>query len=1164
MNISTLSSYRERFIKALVVMKLVVLLIALACFKVSASVYAQTITLNEKNAPLSKVFKIIEQQSGYSFFYNNEVLRQMPKVNIAVKEVTLSQALDQCLEGLALRYEIVDNTIIVKAKDKSLSKKVKTALSLPVEVKGKVTDTTGAVLPGAAIHIKGSNKAYTADSNGEFSFSAQPGDEVTVSFIGYSPYIMKVSDSMPFQEVVLRRINNALDQVVVSTGYQTLPKERATGSFTTVNNQLYNQQVGTDILSRLEYIANGVSVYRNNSTATNQLMVRGISTINGPTSPLIVVDNFPYEGNINNLNPNDVESVTVLKDAAAASIWGTKAGNGVIVITTKKGKVNQPLKLSFNSSVTISNKPDLDYLTLMSSADYIAFEKDLYSRGYYNNQINSAQYPVVSPVVQLLVKAANGSITPAQAEQQINSLTNNDTRDDFEKFIYQKAVNQQYHIDLSGGNGKSTYLFSVGYNKDISNLAAKYERLNLRSNASFNPVKGLQLTTGLTYTKSNNRSGKTAFGYLQQPYQMLADTAGNPLSVAQTYSQAFKDNAAKTGQLLDWNYYPLTDYQHNYTLTGTQDILLNFGANYQILKGLSIDVKYQFEKQLVNASTTYNVESYFARNLINSYTQVNGSSVTNPIPKGGILDLQNSTLTASNLRGQLNYSRDWGKHSVSMIAGEELREVITDANRTRNYGYNNSLLTTSPVTYSTTYPNYVTKSLVAIPYNNSLSQTRNRFVSFYANGAYTYDKKYTLSGSMRRDASNLFGVNTNDKWTPLWSTGVSWDISEENFYSVKAISNLKLRATYGYSGNVDPSRSAVTTISYLGTSIYTSTPYAQVRNFSNPSLRWEKVGTFNLGMDFRFKGDRIYGSIDYYRKKSTDLYATVPVDYTVGLGIATLTKNVASMQGNGVDVEINSLNIDGSIKWLTNFNVNYYSDKVTKYTVLTTAGSIYTVGTKNPVLDRPVWGVYSYRWAGLSSNGNPQGILNGQISENYASLTGSGTQIADLVYNGPRFPVFYGTLGNTLSYKGLSFTARVTYNFGNYFKRQSVGYATLASSVGHADYSNRWQKPGDENTTNVPAFNYPINSARDNFYAGAETLIEKADCIRLQYITVAYDLSKKHYHWLPFNGLQVYLNANNLGIIWRANDLGIDPDYTSTTTLMPPAKNIAIGIRANL
>jgi len=1150
--------------KFLLTMKLTTLIIIIAMLQASASTKAQSITLSEKGVPLKLVFDKISDQTGYDFIISTSALKLASPVTINVKDLSLNSALEVIFFNQPLQYQIQDKFVVVSEK------KQHNKLTVPIiKIKGKVVDSLGKILPGATLKNLSSGVTATTDSAGSFTIQGNLNDKILVSYVGYSSYTFEINGSQ--SELLIRlspRLSKLNEISIVSTGYQTLPKERATGSFTVVSKDLYNQQVSPDILSRLESITNSVSVYRNSSTRTSQLMVRGLSTINGPTAPLIVVDNFPYDGNINNINPNDVQSVTVLKDAAAASIWGTRAGNGVIVITTKKGTSNQPLNIEINSNVTIGDKPDLNYLTPMSGSDYIDFEKLLYQNGYYKSKISSSQHPVLSPVVQLLLKATNGTITENQATDQINKLRGFDVRNDFSKYIYQRPINQQYHVNMSGGNNSVNYLFSSGYDKDVSSLSANYDRLNLRSAIVFKPVKGLQISTGLLYTLNHTKTGKPAYGNINPlaPYQILADAGGNALPITQTYSQSAKDNAATKGNFLDWNYYPLNDYQHNFTTVNTQDILGNFGAQYQIFKGLNVDVKYQYERQQLKSNLLYDAESYFARNLVNAFTQIDGSSLNRIVPEGGILDQQNAVLTSNDVRGQINYDHSWNKNSIILLVGGELRSIQNNASTFRTYGYNDDLLTSSGVDYINAYPNYITNRLANIPFNNSFSGTLNHFVSFFANGAYTYDSKYTLSASMRRDASNVFGAATNDKWTPLWSTGLSWNLSKESFYHITDLPYLKLRATYGFSGNVDPTKSSVTTISYApGNSIYTNSPYSDVSNFYNPDLRWEKVRTINIGLDFKLKNDRVTGSIDFYRKNATDLYATVPIDYTAGLNIATVTKNIASIQGNGLDVEINTVNLDGPLRWISTFNINYYKDRVTGFNQTSPNGSYYVADYQNPLLGYPVWGVHSYKSAGLDGDGNPQGYLNGKVSEDYASITGSGTKVSDLVYNGPRFPVLFGSVGNTVTYNNLSLTARITYNFGNYFRAQSVNYSTLASTgAGNSDYAKRWQKPGDEKLTNIPSIVYPINPDRDNFYTGSESLIQKADCVRLQYITLSYNLKREHFNWLPFKALQVYVNANNLGILWRANHLGIDPDYTYTNSVMPTPKNIAIGLRANL
>jgi len=291
-------------------------------------------------------------------------------------------------------------------------------------------ESTKEPLAGATIKIKEQGTVITTSRNGSFNFVTNLSSiTLEVSFVGYQEYEKQVSlpNLVPIQ-IYIKDDPKTLKEVIISTGYQELPKERSTGSFTKIDNELFNQQVSTDILSRLENVANSVSVDRTSSAAG--IMIRGLSTIQGISTPLIVLDNFPYEGDINNINPNDVESITILKDAAAASIWGTKAGNGVIVITTKKGRYNQPLTIDFTSNLTTGTKPSLSNLRQMSSADYISVEKMLFSNGYYDNLISDPSHPALSPVVELLLANRNGSINTSQLNTQINQLQNHNTVND--------------------------------------------------------------------------------------------------------------------------------------------------------------------------------------------------------------------------------------------------------------------------------------------------------------------------------------------------------------------------------------------------------------------------------------------------------------------------------------------------------------------------------------------------------------------------------------------------------------------------------------------------------------------------------------------------------------------------------------------------------------
>lgn len=998
-------------------------------------------------------------------------------------------------------------------------------------------------------------------------------DTVRFSSVGYKDFLFPVTQATHLQNLLIQLSPDikSLQEVIVSTGYQTLPKERATGSFTVISNQKLNEQVSIDILSKLEPITSGLTFNRTTSQ-TPLINIRGLSTINGPTAPLIVLDNFPYEGDLTNINPNDVESITILKDAAAASIWGTRAGNGVIVITTKKARFNQSLQIDLNASVTVGNKPDLFYTTQMSSTDYIDVEKLLFNNGYYDSKITDPSHPALSPVVDLLLAARNGTISGTSANSQINALRNIDVRNDFNKYLYQKSINQQYALSLKGGTINQSWLFSAGYDNNVNNLAAGYDRVNLRFQNSVNLLKKLQVNTSIYYTQSLTTNGKPGYGDITSgnnslyPYAQFADVNGNPLAINTGYDQSYLATAGN-GKLLDGNYYPLEDYKHIHNKTTLQDVTANLSANYQLLSFLNLNVQYQYERQNSNSNNFQDADSYQARGIVNQFTQISPSGVvTYAVPPGGLLDLSNQFIESHNVRGQINFNKNWGKNEINAIAGSEIRSVNTNGNADRLYGYNGQNLTYGNVDLTNPYPAFIDGASTYIPDLKSLSDTHNRYVSVFANAAYTYDSKYIFSISGRRDASNLFGVNTNDRWNPLGSAGLAWDISKESFYKLSWLPYLKARLTYGASGNVDLSRTAVTTIRYSSTSPYTQTPIAVYSNYANPDLQWEKTAMLNMGIDFRIINDRLGGSIEYYQKNGSNLYGSALIDYTSGIG-STVTKNAAAMKGHGIDLVLNSINTAGRLKWTTNFNLSFYNDKITSYYLADNEANLF-VGPFpiiSGLIGKPVYSILSFKSAGLDpQTGGPRGYINGAVSKDYNNLY-YNSKVEDLVYSGSALPTKFGSIGNTFNYKNAFVSFVITYKLGYYFKRTSIDYSNLfANGRGNADYSVRWQKPGDELHTNVPSLVYPAIVERDGFYDGSETLVEKGDHIRFQYITAGYEFNRKNFPRLPVKSFQLFANINNLGIIWAANKYHIDPDYYYSSNSLKPPLTISIGLKSSL
>lgn len=1003
---------------------------------------------------------------------------------------------------------------------------------------------------GASIYWKGSTVSGITDSNGVFRTTRGPGDTILrASCIGFAGAVQRVPVEYDDGPVViwLRPLAESLQGVTVSTGYQRLPRERATGSFEYVGKAELDLQLGSNVLQRLEGIASGVQ-FEQHPQRPN-VTIRGVSTINGPKDPLIVVDNFPFEGDINSLNPNDIASVTVLKDAAAASIWGSRAGNGVIVITTREGSRQEALRVELNANVVTASPPDLFSIPVMKTADYIGVEQLLFQRGYYRE--NAANPVAFSPVVELLFLQRNGRVDSATVASRLADWAAVDVRNEYRRWFYQRTMNQQYALNLQGRSGVLQWFMSGGYDQNHGSLGQLYRRASLRSTNTLQLRPGIRLRVGFQYSSMLNESGRPGYGSVTMangvlyPYAQFADENGLPGLIYKDYRQPYKDSTGM-GLLQSWNYYPLTDWQHDRRRSDNRHLLGTLDLQLRLLKGLHVSILYQYENQQSLQEDWRGEESYFTRNLINTFSQINraNGTIRYAVPLGGISDNAFGHLRAHQWRVQANYLRRFGVHELSVVAGAERRQRKEESETYRLYGVDANTLSHVKVDLVDPFPHYVTRGKAFVPSVNGLGGTDNRFVSMYVNGGYTILGKYTITASARKDASNLFGVESNKRGVPLWSAGAAWNILKEGFARRWKLDDWRLRVSYGYMGNADPSRSAVTTIRYVGSALYTNASSAQIFQYSNPTLRWERVGTFNIGTDISTRARRLVVTADYYIKKGVDLFGTVPVDQTTGVG-QSVVRNVASMRGHGVDVTINSLNTRGAVLWSTQWLFSYNRTKVLSYYLNNVLGRNF-VSAGNVIAGmpgQPVYSIAGFNWVGLdSTNGNPIGVLDGKLTTDYNAIM-SRTTADEIVYAGSALPVWFGSLMNSVKWKGLTISVNLSYETGHYFRKSSVSYSALFSGVGHSEYARRWQQPGDELYTSVPSLIYPANANRDRFYNQASIHHLPAGNLRLQFVHLQYNVPMRKKAMKYIKGVECYANGSQLGLLWKANKEGLDPEY---------------------
>jgi len=1039
------------------------------------------------------------------------------------------------------------------------------------DLKGFVVDTLGNPMEDVNIAVAGSHYVVKSDGRGTFRIPAALAGiskEIRLTKLGFESQTVPLSSDLTEIRVRMVPASSVLEEVQVTTGYQQMSKERSTGAFEFLDRKTLDRRVSPDLLSRLENMSNAV-LFDKRTDGQTQLFIRGQSTIESNNSPLIVLDNFPYEGDLNAINPNDIESVTILKDAAASAIWGARAGNGVVVITTKQGRYGESVNIEFNVNNTLSEKPDLFVnRNFLPSPDFIEVERWLFDQGFYLNKETDVARPLLSPAVELWIANRDGQLDDAQLDSEIEKLKRVDIRRELSDHVYRRLFNQQYAFSIRGGGANQRYMASIGHDRgdaQVRHTGSTRTSINLSLAQKLGPR--LELTGLFSSIFQRERYDHEVVNQLYgggariYPYARLQDDQGNFLPVWRDYRRAFTEDAESRG-LQSWEFYPIHDLQNMDNAVNGQDTRLNTALTYALPIGLKVEARYQYDGRRASTRSLQDRSLYSTRSLINRYAQPSDNGFEFPVPIGSVLDRREQQGSSHSVRLQAYFDKSWKDHGIKAIIGMEGRENIDRSNSHRMYGYNHNTLTYTRVDYHSYYllsPDGYTER---IPDNVMFSDLTDRYLSYFTNIGYEYQGRYLASLSARKDESNLFGVRTNQKGVPLWSAGLSWLLhKEEGWLPTAVFSHLKLRTTYGYSGNVNKSLTAYPTGIY-GVSSLTDLPYIQLLTPPNPDLRWERVGMLNVGLDFGLFGDMLNGSVEYYRKKAIDLIGQITLDPTAGFSVGSrniFIGNSASLRASGVDVNLNFTKRwkDANLHIRNTYSFN--TDRIVSYDYENTISSYFS-NYPRPREGRTRHALYSLRWGGLDGSGDPQVYVDGQLFKEYASVL-SAIDDDDVIYHGSALPRHFGALVPTYTWRGLSLGVTINYKFGYWFRKSSLRYTDLFDRwIGNVDYAQRWQKPGDENSTDVPAMpTVGVSPMRDFVYANADVLVLKGDHIRWRDINVSYTFRPKNIRQL--SSLTVYGYVDNIGLLWVSNTDGIDPEYAYYP--IPPMRSYSVGIKVN-
>lgn len=1117
-------------------MKLSFIFCVLFTLNISAGVYSQQnkVSLNLKNVTYEKFIETVKAQTGISFLYNSGLFKKADRISVSAEKETLDAVLNEILTKGGYTFDYEDEVVVIK-KGRDLP-----VVLPPVEkrtIKGVVRDSKGATLPGVSVIIKGTQVGVATDIEGRFEIKVDNNPALTLqfSFVGLKTKEVKIGEQHEMQ-VVMEAAAENLEEVVV-TGYQTLSKERATGSFGIINTQSIEAKLQPNLSSLLEGQATGVVLDKD-----GKIEIRGVSTFSAESTPLVVVDGYPIEGGLETINPENIENITVLKDGVAASIYGSRAANGVIVVTTTKGATDS-FTVSYKGIVSVTLKPDLSDLNRASTSDYIDAELDLFQQN--PNSPNTMSKSNMSRVTWLMMQAREGIITEADAMAEINELRKVDGLKQAEKYYYRNQLSHQHNLSISGGTEKNKFNAAINYLDTRRNMIhSDNSRLIFDIKNDWKPSRyvTLGLLANVVYQKDNKavRDWSDLLGYTSssaiQPYDNLVDPAtGNPTTVFSTSTYKIANYQTVAG-MKDWTYNPIEDLAKE--RVNSEDIQTRIGGNLRvnIIEGLNIETGGMWTRGSKVEKTVYDRDAYRIRIAYNDATSKENPA-SHHFPDGGMIDEWRNVNESWTIRTQINFNRSFmgDKHRVTFLAGNEVRKSTYSNNQlATRVGYNPTAGSFVPVNI---------KDYNAGIYNADMFMGRaftlktgsynlrdNRFVSWYGNASYEFDSRYLVSGSVRMDLTNFFGTDPKYRYKPLWSIGGTWKLSEEKFFDVSWIDRLNIRGSYGINGNISLSEGPFLILSAGSYSDMTGGVSYGVAAPPNNQLRWEKTATTNIGADITVLDNRVNIALDYYVKNSSDLLAKDAIDPTTGF--SSLTKNVGKMTNKGLEFTINADIVKkNDFLWNAIFNFSYNKNEVKEYNV-TRAYTTSWTGAPKMAKGYAADAMFGFRYAGLNDKGEAMGYNKDGEKDLMGNLTPD-----DIIYLGTVRPKYDLSFTNTFKYKDLQLSFMLIAKLGHKYRKDGF----YGSNYLNRHVSERWQKPGDEATKMYPRL---MSWNMDMFYFPySDFMTGNASYMKLRDVTLSYTLPRQ---WLQPVGLanaRVYFQARNLLTV-TAKGVDIDPEIT--------------------
>jgi TonB-linked SusC/RagA family outer membrane protein len=1210
--------------KLLRIMRLTAILLSTTCFFANAEEGSgQKLSLSGRNLTLQEVFAQIKKNTGYVFFYDEAHLKKAHRVNIDMKNAELKDVLDWCFRDQPLTYSIVGTTVVVKNKATGEERTIdlehaELLLESPppsVNVTGKVVLETGAPAVGVSVIVKGTALGTTSNEKGEFSLSSiDENATLVISGVNIQVSEVKVGGRNALGTIILKiKIDETFAEVVVvNTGFQTISKERITGAYGQVNDKILDKRPTNNIATALNGQIAGLV-----ADPTTGFIIRGRSTLSNNVNdrlPLLVVDGFPIEGGFETINPNDVLKVDVLKDAAATSIYGARAANGVIVVTTKgmgkKGRMN----VNYNGFVSIGSKMDLEYyMNMVESRKQIELDDYFYNtfkgttniRDPWTNTTFRGRY---GSYFTLLAERDKGNITQEYFDAERTKMLNSTYVHDWEDYILQNSVAQQHNLVISGAGEKNSYKFSFLYDNDKTYLQNNNQnRYMLGFSNIYNISPNIRYTFNANITMYDQQNNAVNLSYAKSataPWTRMYDENGNySRHIHAYYEPRAMEWETRLPFSMRYNYLEESHLRDN-RING-DDLRLQNEFDIKIGRDFRIKPMFQYEYSNNENISIYNPRSQAVRNaanIIGSVDPANSDRFVSQLPNGGFYRYNSGFQRNSfKLRLQADYNKTIGtKHEIAAVAGGELiSSTLEQDAQDLKYGYIDEVLNYALFDYNVNRNNIFGENIASAPptYENATIATptsfsrqattyNERFTAGYANASYTYNRKYTISGSLRTDASNYISETNRERFSPFYSVGLRWNMKAEKFLAgVNWLDRLALRATYGSTGNA-AGKSNLLPFSVFQTQAPTGEtgnyPGGVVNGRQNDLLTWEKTYSTNIGTDFAMFRGKLFGSLEFYNRLSEDLLTLVQTSNVIW-STTSQTINAAKVRNQGFEITLGSnINFGKNFNWQSSVVFDNNDNEVLEYNFLSTYLLNY-VGSGTFVAGLPTDRIIAVKVVGTApggyyiqekKNGELVPVLNssymfGGVNSIGSTIPGTNIKEDDRVYYiGRSTPP--QTLGftNTFSWKGLSLMTVMTGRFGHLIRRSDEG---LAFGQGIMSYSATgvaalMESPKVATTeTGIPMitvqnFNaWGTNNSLRTFYG--DIGYEKASFIRFNEVYLGYDFPESIATSTRniFKSATIYTQVRNLGIIWTNNESNIDPEYIPGT--IKPIRTFTFGVR---